>query len=138
MIQVLNFIYKKYPLLLEAYPKWMLLSFIDRNPDKIIVEKEYGVVNGVAIFLEINDDALLDIVNGDVSITNSDDIKLLLNRKGNNIHFILCAAESMKYILRGLKKVIKRNNPSSVSWWNPSMSKISFIKMGGALCHRQH
>lgn len=138
MIEVLNFLYKKYPLLFEAYPKWILLSFLDKNPDKIVVEKEFGLIKGVAILLEVNDGALLGIVNGDINITKPNDIKFLIKEKGKNVHFIICATEGMKYILRGLKKVIKQKDPSSISWWNPSMSKISFIKMKGELCHQQH
>lgn len=138
MIEVLNYIYKKYPLLLETYPRWILLSFLDRNPDKIIIEKEYGVIKGIAIFLEIDDDSLLDIINGDINIVNPTDITELLNKKGDNIHFILCATDSMKYILRGLRKVIKQKNPLSISWWKPDMSKVSFIKMKGELCHKQY
>lgn len=136
MIEVLDYLYRKYPLLLETYPRWILLSFLDRNPDKVVIEKEYGIIKGVAIFLEIDDDSLLDIINGDINVSDSIDIRMLLNRKGDNVHFICCATDGIKYILRGLKKVIKQKNPSSVSWWNPSMSRISFIKMKGELCHR--
>lgn len=139
MIEVLDYFYKKYPVLAKNYPRWIILSFLDKNENNIIIEREKGIIKGAAIFFDVEDDVILDILNGNINITKPEDIQSMIKRKGNNIHFILCAAEGTKYILRGIKKIILQKKPTSISWWKPDMSKIVFLKLKeGELCHKQY
>ena len=114
---------------------WKLLSLMDRHRDKLICVKEDGKILGSALYLRLNDEDIKNIIYGEISIGNPEIAQDLLSRKGDNIHFIYVFADGEKTILKGLKKVIKKENPRSVSWYKPNM-ELRFIKFRRILCHQ--
>ena len=91
------------------------------HPEKIIIVKDKEI-RGVGVFFTLTDETykrveLLDIKRIDV-------LQALALENGKNIHFILLCADSLQTILTGLHRVIDIHRPKTVSWWNPSFSKL--------------
>ena len=104
-----------------AVTEEMLATGLDIHKDKVVVIKDKDKILGAAIFLTLPDYIYEDIEKYDIS--NLDVVKFLLEQKGNNIHFILVAGEGIGNIKKGIAKV-KELRPKSISWWNPTMTKL--------------
>ena len=133
MIELCDYIYHNYPGLKDKVAYWQLLSLLDRNEDKVITVKEGDKFRGASLFVRISDDDLWKIEYGFLDLTNQENIAKLLNGSGDNIHFIYVLADSMKTILRGLREVIKKENPKTVSWYNPEMTKFNKFNLRRSL-----
>lgn len=94
---------------------------LDNHPDKVVILRDKEI-DGVAVFLTLSDETYASL--GDFDIRKTEVLVELLHDKGRNIHFILLAAKDLRTIIKGLKSVIKTNNPETVSWWNPSFTKL--------------
>ncbi len=99
----------------------VLEQAIFNHYDKFIVVREKEI-KGVAIYLLLTDESYehLDTID----ITNVEVVITLLGEKGRNLHFILLAASDMKTILTGLRQAVKLIKPKTVSWWDPTMSRL--------------
>ena len=64
------------------------------------------------------------------------EIEKMIKENGRNIHFLAVVADGQKTVLRGLREVIYKENPSTTTWYKPNMDRIHFIKFGGKLCHQ--
>src|SRR3990167_11146913 len=112
-----------------------ILSLLDRNEEKVVAIKDEKNFKGAGMYLRITDDALWKLITGQIKIDNIDDMKNLFEEKGDNIHFIYVLSDSMKTTLRGLKMVIKKERPHSVSWYKPDMS-IHILNLRSEICHQ--
>ena len=120
--EVSDYVYTNYP-----QSKEELSLFLKRYRDNLIVLRN-GSIIGVAFYLKLEDDTLR-AVSGDCKILQ--DIyraEELMSERGRNIHFIRVIAEDYKVVLKGLKEVILKENPKTVSWYKEDMDKIKFIK----------
>lgn len=99
------------------------------HPEKIIIVKDKEI-RGIGVFVTLTDETykrieLLDIKRIDV-------LQALALENGNNVHFLLLCADSLRTILTGLHRVIDIHRPKTLSWWNPSFNKLHRYN----LCHQ--
>ena len=127
-MELTRHIYSKYSHIRNNFPMWQILSFIDRNSNKIIVYRDkHDELVGAGMFLTLTDESLLNIINERKLTENRDIAREFLKEEGNNIHFVFVVADSAKTILSGLRFIIKEKNPDTVSWYNPE-GKLTFIQ----------
>ena len=133
MLELSKYIYENYPDLKNKIQYWQLLSLLDRNEDKVIIVKEDGKFKGAAMYARISDETLWKIEWGFLDLTNPREIQEVLNDKGNNIHFLYLLADGTRTILKGLREVIKKENPKNISWFNPEMTKLNKFNLKRSL-----
>lgn len=131
MIELARYIYENYPGIKNKVFLWQLLSLLDKNEDKVITVKENNKFKGSAIYVKISDDELWKIQYGFIKTDDPGEIVKLLNNVGDNIHFLYVLADSQKTILKGLREVIGKENPKTVSWFNPEMTKLNKFNLKG-------
>ena len=85
--------------------------------------------------MKLTDNTLNAIDLGVISLKDPEVIVKVLEEDGDNIHFIGVLADGLKTVLRGLREVIRKENPKTISWFKPEMDRVHFIKLGGQLCH---
>ena len=113
MIEVLDYIYEKYPTM--RLPRWRALSLLDRYEKNIIVEKENGIIIGAAIYVRIDDETLVKIMEDSSLLRRIHDYSKDWGKEGDNIHFVGLVANGIKPILRGLRNL---KDYKTVSWFN--------------------
>jgi hypothetical protein len=128
ILALANYVWRNYPEIRNKVNFWQILSLLDRNQDKIIFIKDGDGYAGCAFYLRLSDENLLGIIRGDVDLKEPRHLEYLLKDNGENIHFIYCVAGGMRAILKGLKKMIKHENPLSVSWFKPDMKDIHMVQ----------
>jgi len=136
MLEICDYILENYPGLKNKVARWQLLSLLDKNEDKIIIVKEDNKFKGAAMYAKLTDETLWQLEYGFLNISNPDTINRMLQETGNNIHFLCLIADGVKTILKGLREVIKKENPQTVSWYNPEMTKFNKFKREVQLCHQ--
>ena len=77
---------------------------------------------GIGVFLTLNDETYKRLEM--IDIRRIDVLQALALEVGRNVHFVLLVAKDLKTIMRGLRQVIRDFKPKTVSWWNPSFSKL--------------
>jgi len=138
VLEISKYMYENYPSFKEMFPRWNLLSLLDKNRDKIAVIKEGKFIKGAALYLKLTDNSLSLIDAGVINLKSPDTIRELIKENGDNIHFVGVLADGTRTILKGLKDVIKRNSPKTISWFKPDMDSVHFIKVRGELCRLSH
>ena len=134
ILEVTDFLYKGYPGFNKTFTRWRLLSLIDRNTDKVEVIRDKEI-KGVALYLKLTDKSLNLLDFGVIDLKSPEVVTELIKEDGDNIHFVAVLADGAKTILKGLRKVIKKHNPKTITWFKPNMDRIHFVKLGGELCH---
>jgi translation initiation factor 2 alpha subunit (eIF-2alpha) len=94
---------------------------ISKYPDHIVVVRN-DKIKGVGIFVFLSDATFARI--RELDIRRVDVMTMMLKEHGPNIHFVLLAADSLSTILAGLRKVIKKNKPKTISWWDPDLKNL--------------
>ena len=133
MIELCNYIYNNYPNLNKQIPRWKLLSLLDRYSHRVIQVKEGDKFLGAALYIKVNDETLLKIANKELDISNPEDMRICLNSEGDNVHFLIVLADGVRTILKGLKEVIEREHPNTVSWYKPDMLNFKIFKTKGSI-----
>ena len=133
ILDLSEYIHENYGPANENFPFWKILNLIDRHQDKIVFVKDGKKFKGAAMYIKLDDDAIAGILEGMIDPTSPDDMRILLSSQGDNIHFIFIVADGIKTILKGLRKVIAKENPYSVTWFNPDM-EFRLIKYRRELC----
>lgn len=123
MIDVAKYVYENYTEL-RKFPYWNVLSLLDRNADKVICVRENGNIVGVGLYAKIKDDTLWKIKNGFLDISEPVILNQILSENGNNVHFIGVTANSYRTLSKGLKEVISREHPKTVSWFSKDMKRF--------------
>ena len=101
---------------------WRLLSLLDRYDRTLVYIKEKGKIKGAAIYVMIDDIGLERIRTFVYDVRKPEGILEIFKRNGDNLHFLFVAADSLKFILRGLRKVVKQKNPKTISWFKPDLT----------------
>ncbi len=116
---LVNNYYKKYS---SMYTPRMpeIEAMVNLCSDRTIVIRN-PEIKCVAIYLTLTDETFAELTVR--NINNVSALSELLKERGNNFHFVLLAAEGLKYIIIGMNEVKKRK-PTTVSWWNPSMTRL--------------
>lgn len=99
----------------------LLFKALDLNKDRLIVIHKDNQIQGVAVFLTLSDTTfkVLEYLN----LSDLETLTNLMREQGNNVHFILLTAKDAKTIRAGIKEVKKRK-PKTISWFNPTMTKL--------------
>ena len=129
MIEVLDYIYEKYPSM--HLSRWQTLSLLDRYNKNIIIEKENGLIVGTAIYIRVDDDTLAEIMNNPDLLQQVHNYKMNWGKEGDNIHFIGLVANGVKPILRGLRRI---KNYRTVSWFNQDDSDFFIMDKDKKFC----
>ena len=124
MIEICRYIYENYPNLKNKIKFWQLLSLLDRNEDKIAIVKKNGKLTGVGMYVRISDETLWKIEYGFLDLTNPITMGELLKEDGDNIHFLFVLTDGYKTIMKGLKEVIRKENPKVISWFVENKNKF--------------
>ena len=128
ILETARFVYRGYSN--SSLEFWQCVSLVDRYEKNIIIIKEKGKIKGVSFYLLIDDIALLRLKTFVWKSNNHNDFKELIARKGNNLHFLGVVADGPSIILKGLKKLIKKYNPKTVSWFKQDYLNLRMIKGG--------
>lgn len=97
--------------------------------DKMLANGHYIYQgNGFAFYIKCSD-AALDNLKKDKSILyNTEKVRELLDGDGPNVHFIGLYGDRQGNgyisILRGLKELVKKERPSSISWFDKEMKRF--------------
>jgi|TARA_R100000501_G_C2630720_1_gene126234 hypothetical protein len=83
-----------------------------------------------AFYVTVDDETLDKIKTEPGYILNKDNLEKMLKGKGDNVHFFGLASTNTKGlvtrdILKGLKDILEKEHPKSVSWWNKAMTQIT-------------
>ena len=98
------------------------------HKDKFVIIKD-DKIKGIAIFLTLTDETYKQLK--ELDITRVDILKMLLKESGQNVHFVLLCAGGIRTILAVGNEVKRRVKPKTVSWWNPSFTKLHQFQVGG-------
>jgi len=132
--EAVDFVFHNYSQSVPFFNKEDLKKLILSNENKVVIVKDGNRIAGVGFYYKLDNVTFKRIVNRDLDIGLTVTAYICLSQKGSNIHFILVVAKSMVNILKGLREVIKRENPKTISWFSPDMNKI-FIRRR-ILCHQ--
>ena len=124
MLELSNHIYENYPGMKRMFPRWRLLSLLDRNQDKIINVEEDGKSIASALYVKLIDKTFSKLKFGFCDTTNPVIMQELLEENGDNIYILYTLAVGFKAIRKGLKQVIKKENPKVISWYEPDKSML--------------
>ena len=133
-MNIVDFIYNGYHQL--KLDKDMLRNFVDSYKDKFLIEYKDGNVTLVLFYLNITDETLQDLVDKKINIADEIVFKQCLSEEGNNIHFGFVVGKGMRPILKNLKLLIKKNQPNTVSWYEPNMKRLQLFNTRRKLCHK--
>lgn len=107
----------------EEEIEWFLWKYKDNSI--AIMDKD---VLGIAFYLRLEDDTLKEISKDATVLEDIENAERLIAESGKNIHFIRVIAENYRIVLRGLKEIIKKENPKTISWYKEDMKQLRFIK----------
>ena len=134
--EIIDFIWGRYIYFHHRFTKEQVKNLLENYSNQIIVVRDNDEIKGVSFYLKLTDETFEGIKNKILDITNIDMINKSLQEKGNNIHFILLVADRVKTIIRGLREIIKKENPKSISWFSPNMKNLFIRKIREVeLCH---
>lgn len=95
------------------------------HPDKVIVVGKRKI-KGVGIFLTLTDQTY-SFLHG-IDIQRIDVLQALCLENGRNFHVVLMAADGYKTMMI-MRRMILKLRPKTISWWNPSFTKLHTYKV---------
>ena len=122
---------KEYKLTDPVLVTSFVTSMIDN--DRVIYEQE-----GFAFYVKCSDDVLDKISANPGYILDTQNLIDVFKSKGDNVHFFgvvstKTSGRVTKGILQGIKDTIIKENPKTISWWNPTMDRFHRRN----ICHQQ-
>ena len=133
MLELCDHIYQNYPGMKRMFPRWQLLSLLDRNEDKIVHVEENGKSIASALYVKLTDKTFSKLKFGFCDTTNSVEIQELMKESGDNVFILYTLAASFKAIRAGLRALINTENPKTISWYEPDKSMLHTYQI-----RRQH
>lgn len=131
-MKTIDYIINKYSDKLN-FSRKQFKNFLNIYNDRIIRIEDGKEPKAIGIYLRLTDESLEMIRTGKIDMRDSKTINRLYKENGKNIHFFLCAAENMIAIRKGIKKMILRENPRTISWLEPDMKRIFIRRL---ICHQ--
>jgi len=97
----------------------------------------YSCDDGFGFFVKLNDEWLEKIKYNPLLPANPEVMKILLTQEGKNIHFIGVYGNDvirrgLLSMRQGIKEIIRKENPKSISWFNKNMNNFIFRRIK---CH---
>jgi len=116
--------YSKYPI--EGLTADILNQTLERFSNRLIVIHDRGRIVGVAVFVLLDDNQTWMVRDiKDIDIPRLVD---MLESCGENLHFLIVATKGYKIIREGLRVAVKKHNPRTISWWNPTTTRFHNYK----------
>ena len=100
-----------------------------QHADKFV---KVGNIKGMAVFLTLTDETYERLEEFDISKVET--LIPMAQERGENLHFVVVAADGLRTIRKGLRKVIRRLNPKTVSWWSPDFKRLHRFNLRSSLC----
>lgn len=95
-------------------------SALKNHPEKVVV---VGYpIKGIGIFLLLTDETYERLIHLDITDMNT--LIALAIENGKNLHFVLLVSDSYQTIREGMRNVIDRHQPKTVSWWSPDFKRL--------------
>lgn len=89
----------------------------------------YSCEDGFGFFIKLNAEWLERIKQNPLLLIDPNVMKDLLTQEGRNIHFIGIYGKRLSSIRQGIRSIIKKENPNSISWFNKDMSKFVYRRL---------
>jgi len=112
---------------IKAPTKDLIEQALTNLKDSLVVIRNNGKIKGVAIYFTLSDESF-DLLES-FDLTTEAVVRSLAREHGENVHFILVAGGGFATIRMGLKEVKRRTKAKTISWWNPSMTKLHRYKV---------
>ena len=136
LLHAAKFIYAKYPGLKDKYTFTQILSLCDRFEENLIIIKKGGDIQGVAGYLRLSDLSLSRLYYKVYNISDPSDLNKLMEDRGDNIHFCFVCSTGLNVLREGIKVVIKKESPGTISWFDPKFLSLRILNMEDRLCHQ--
>jgi len=127
MLRLTDFIYDNYPDIKGSLLRGELTNILEDNEDKVVSVKENGEFLGAAIYLRLENESMEKLVSGKLDLTKPEVYEEVLGEMGNHIHFVCVLADGSGTILKGLKEVINKYNPETLTWYTPDMKRFRSV-----------
>lgn len=114
--EIAEYLLENYYIHFTAPDKDLLNKAIEKHIDKVVTLNNVSGITGVAIYLTLSDETYNNINNIDISDLNT--LVELLNENGDNIHFILVATNGFENIRAGIRSLVNKKHPKTVSWFD--------------------
>jgi len=92
-------------------------------------DRMYSCNDGFGFFIKLKAEQLEQIKHNPALLTNPEIMKDLLFQEGKNIHFIGVYGKRLSSIRQGIREVINKENPNSISWFSKDMSKFIYRRL---------
>ena len=96
------------------------------HPDKVLVIRD-DKIRGVAVYVTLSDETYQHLQ--DMDINRADILVTLLAEHGPNVHVLMFAADGLTTLLMARKEIKRRLNPKTISWWDPTITKLNRFKI---------
>lgn len=120
--------WENYPILKSSEKKNIGHLFNAHN-DKIIVVKNERI-NAVGFYFRLTDETYNDLKNRKINLITLGVFQKCLEENGKNIHFAFTVANGFRSLREGIREVIRKEKPLTVSWYNSKMTKFFNRKVG--------
>jgi hypothetical protein len=125
MTDIADYIYNNYSK--TGISKEQLKQLYETCPDKFIVIRNNGSINAIGFYFKLSDKLLEDFKNNRLKVDSAEDIDKCFNSDGDNVLFAFASGD-FKSLRKGVKEVIKKENPKTVSWMKADLSKPFIYK----------
>lgn len=131
--KIAKFIYDRYEEYKEKVDIKDVEKFVEWWKDKIVCVYSNGELSGIGIYIMISDEAVKNIQDKKYNLSNVWDLaEVVFNKKGRNLFGIGAVTDGgLKVIRKGMREVIERENPKTISWIRPDMEGFVFFVKGG-------
>lgn len=129
MNKEIDFVYENYPDLKAQLSKKQLVECFYSFPDNVVSVGNNGTIDGVAYYFRLNDDLFEALKEKKISFTNIDDICKCFSSYGLHIHFAFVVTKGINNILKGLRRVIEREKPKTISWCSHSPERLKIFNL---------
>ena len=114
VLAICDYIHKNHSFTNIGMLKWKLISIIDRFPNRLEYEEEDGVIRGATIYIKADYETIKRIMDREINIRDYQTFCEMLGKDGNYIQFVIIAADGIKYILKGLRRILEREKPIAI------------------------
>lgn len=135
ILEVAKFFYLNYPKAKDCAID-EILSMFALYEDQFCYDIVDSKVVFVAIYLRVDDKTFEKISHNPKILKRESFLLECLKKQGQNIHFIYAVGKRSS-ILKCLRKVIKKEEPKTVSWYKDDMKVIHNIKIRREPCLKQ-
>jgi hypothetical protein len=93
---------------------------IEYHENRIVIVRK-DEIKGIGIYFKLTSEGFEAIKSSHAFIN---EFGYLFGEHGDHVHFIIVAADSMKTIREGMRRVIAKERPKTISWFNPENTEL--------------